>query len=74
MKDDKPVPFEELIDTTKLEVQSIIRILDRKELIMSDEVLEEIGVLKKDIKENTRGWEGELGLLKDYINFFNLIY
>ncbi len=50
-KDKKIVTFEELVVSTTLEVQAIIRILEKKELITSDEVLEEVGKLKEEMDE-----------------------
>ena len=46
-KDKKVVTFEELAVSNTLEIQAVIKILERKVLITSDEVLEEVSVLKE---------------------------
>ena len=53
-KDDPLVSWEELAVSTMLEVQALIRILERKELITQDEILEEVEVLKKKMEEKIR--------------------
>jgi len=58
-KDDKLVTFEELTVSNMLEIQAVIRILERKGLISSDEVLEEVGVLKKEMEKKIRRFERE---------------
>ncbi len=37
-----------------LEVQALIKILERKKLITQDEILDEVGVLKKEMEEKIR--------------------
>lgn len=54
LKDKKLVTFEELAVSTMLEVQALIRILERKGLITSDEVLEEVSKLKEEMEEKIR--------------------
>ena len=53
-KDNPLVSWEELAVSTMLEVQALIRILERKELITQDEILEEVEVLKKKMEEKIR--------------------
>ena len=53
-KDKKTVTFEELAVSNTPEIQSVIRILERKGLITSDEVLEEVGMLKEEMNEKIR--------------------
>ncbi len=58
-KDDPMVSIEELVLSNMLEVQVLIRILERKKLINQDEILEEVGVLKKEMDEKIRKFERE---------------
>ncbi len=37
-----------------MEIHALIRILERKKLINQDEILEEVGVLKKEMEEKIR--------------------
>jgi len=53
-KDKKTVTFEELALSNALEIQAVIRTLERKGLITSDEVLEEVGKLKEEMDEKIR--------------------
>jgi hypothetical protein len=53
-KDNPLVSCEELAISTMLEVQAIIKILERKGLVSSDEVLEEVGKLKEEMEEKIR--------------------
>ena len=47
---DKPlVSWEELALSTMLEVQALIKILERKGLVTQDEILAEVEVLKKEM-------------------------
>ena len=48
------VTYEELAVSNMLEIQAVIRILERKKLINQDEILEEVGVLKKEMEEKIR--------------------
>ncbi len=69
-KDNKLVTFEELAVSNTLEIQAVIRILERKGLITSDEVLEEVGKLKK--RDGGEDWEdgkGELGIFRKVKNY-----
>jgi hypothetical protein len=54
------VTFEELTVSNTLEIQAVIRILERKGLISSDEVLEEVGLLKEEIDEKIRRMGGRI--------------
>ena len=45
------VTYEELAVSNMLEIQAVIRILERKKLINQDEILEEVGVLKNEMEE-----------------------
>ena len=55
MSNYKPIPStEELLLSNVLELRALIRILERKGLIASDEVLEEVGKLKKEMDEKIR--------------------
>ncbi|MEJ2615080.1 MAG: hypothetical protein P8Z35_08980 [Ignavibacteriaceae bacterium] len=49
-KDKKTVTFEELAVFYTLEIQVVIRILERKRLITLHEVLEEVGELKEEME------------------------
>ena len=53
-KDKKTVTFEELSVSNTLEIQAVIRILEKKGLITADEVLEEVGKLKEEMDEKIR--------------------
>ena len=53
-KDDPFVSWEELALSTMLEVQALIKILERKGLITQDEILAEVEVLKKEMEEKIR--------------------
>ena len=48
------VTYEELAVSNMLEIQAVIRILERKKLINQDEILEEVSVLKKEMEEKIR--------------------
>ena len=48
------VTYEELAVSNMLEIQAVIRILERKKLINQDEILEEVGVLKNEMEEKIR--------------------
>jgi hypothetical protein len=50
-KDKKAVTFEEPAVSNTLEIQAVIRIIERKGLITSDEVLEKVGKLKEQMEE-----------------------
>jgi hypothetical protein len=50
-KDKKAVTFEESAVSNTLEIQAVIRIIERKGLITSDEVLEKVGKLKEQMEE-----------------------
>ncbi len=55
MSKDKPmVSIEELVLSTMLEVQALIKILEKKGLISQDEILAEVEVLKKGMEEKIR--------------------
>jgi len=55
MSNYKSIPStEELLLSNVLELRALIRILERKGLITSDEVLEEVGKLKKEMDEKIR--------------------
>ena len=53
-KDDPMASIEELVISNMLEVQAIIRILERKGLITQDEILDEVGKLKLEMEEKIR--------------------
>ena len=53
------VTYEELAVSNMLEIQAVIRILERKKLINQDEILEEVGVLKKEMEEKIRKFSKE---------------
>jgi hypothetical protein len=53
-KDDQFVSWEELAVSTMLEVQALIRISENKGLIMQDEILAEVEVLKKEMEQKIR--------------------
>ena len=53
-KDEPLVSWEELAVSNMLEVQALIRILERKGLITQDEILAEVDVLKKEMEEKIR--------------------
>ena len=62
-KDNPMVSLEELVLSNMLEVQALIKILERKGLITQDEILAEVEVLKKEMEEKIRkDGEGELGV------------
>ena len=48
------VTYEELAVSNMLEIQAVIRILERKKLINQDEILEEVVELKKEMEEKIR--------------------
>ena len=48
------VTYEELVVSNMLEIQAVIRILERKKLINQDEIQEEVGMLKKEMEEKIR--------------------
>ena len=50
----KPVTFEELAVSNFLDIQALIRILERKGLTTLYEVLEEVGMLKEEMDEKIR--------------------
>ena len=55
MSKDKPmVSLEELVLSNMLEVQALIKILERKGLITQDEILTEVELLKKEMEEKIR--------------------
>jgi hypothetical protein len=54
LKDKKAVTFDELAVSNTLEIQSVIRIPERKGLIASDEVLEDVGNLKEEMDKKIR--------------------
>ncbi len=55
MSKDKPlVSWEELAVSTMLEVQALIRILERKGLVIKDEILKEVEAVKKEMEEKIR--------------------
>ena len=58
-KDEPLVSWEELAVSNMLEVQALIRILERKGLITQDEILAEVEVLKKEMEEKIRKMGGE---------------
>ena len=53
------VTYEELAVSNMLEIQAVIRILERKKLINQDEILEEVDVLKKEMEEKIRKFSKE---------------
>ena len=53
-KDKKVVTFEELAVSNTLEIQAVIRILERSGLITADEVLEEVSKLKEEMEKKIR--------------------
>ena len=53
-KDEPLVSWEELAVSTMLEVQAIIKILERKGLVTKDEILKEVEVVKKEMEEEIR--------------------
>ncbi|MEJ2616079.1 MAG: hypothetical protein P8Z35_14060 [Ignavibacteriaceae bacterium] len=59
-KGKKTVTFEELVVSNTLEIQAIIRILERKGLITADEVLEEVSTLKEEMDEKIRRMGGRI--------------
>ena len=55
MSKDKPmVSIEELVISNMIEVQAMIRILERKGLITQDEILEEVEMVKQEMDEKIR--------------------
>ena len=55
MSKDKPlVTIEEILFSNMLEIQALIKILERKGLITQDEILAEVEVLKKEMEEKIR--------------------
>jgi hypothetical protein len=55
MLKDKPMAsIEELVISNMLEVQSLIKILERKGLITQDKILKEVEMVKKAMKEEIR--------------------
>ena len=53
-KDNPLVSWEELAVSTMIEVQAIIKILERKGLVTKDEILKEVEVVKKEMEEEIR--------------------
>ena len=52
MSKDKPlVTVEEILFSNMLEIQALIKILERKGLVTQDEILAEVEVLKKEMEE-----------------------
>jgi hypothetical protein len=55
MSKNKPlVSWEELALSTMLEVQALIKILERKGLITEDEILKEVEEVKKEMEKKIR--------------------
>ena len=55
MSKDKPlVTVEEILFSNMLEIQALIKILERKGLVTQDEILTEVELLKKEIEEKIR--------------------
>ena len=59
-KDNPLVSWEELAVSTMIEVQAIIKILERKGLVTKDEILKEVEVVKKEMEEKIRRMGGRI--------------
>jgi len=53
-KDNPLVTVEEILFSNMLEIQALIKILERKGLVTQDEILTEVELLKKEMEEKIR--------------------
>ena len=65
-KDDPLVSLEEIAVSNMLEIHTVIRILERIKLIIQDEILKEVSVLKKDMEE-------KIGIFRGRNRFIRLL-